>query len=277
MKRKLLYVSSFLVLVALMVIYACQKESSTAVVDNSPFNANSVEKNAFVATTTFDELNDFAQSGFDSNGLKALSLTFGSCPSIGVNLSTLPYSIVIDFGTGCTDGNGVARSGKIELSLSGLMSEKNSVATMTIANYTVDDKKITGTTKITYQGPNPGNNWPRYSVVSDGKIEFADKSVVSYHSESVRLQAEGAGTPSITDDLWRTEIQNANGVNKDGTTWTAKTTKVMIKKGDCKWYNSGTLQITPSKGDIRTIDFGDGTCDNKATLTVGTTVTNITL
>jgi len=51
----------------------------------------------------------------------------------------------------------------------------------------------------------------------------------------------------------------------------------LIKKGDCKWYNSGILQITPSKGDIITIDFGNGTCDNKASMTVGTKTTEITL
>jgi hypothetical protein len=51
----------------------------------------------------------------------------------------------------------------------------------------------------------------------------------------------------------------------------------MIKKGDCKWYNSGTYEITPSKGDKITIDFGDGACNDQATMTVGTKVTTITL
>ena len=258
-------------------MYACQKESGTTVADNSPFNESSVEKNAVVAAATFDELNDFAQSGFDSNNLKALNLTFGSCPAINVNFTTLPFSVTLDWGTGCKNSDGVTRSGKINLSLSGMMNEKNSVATMKIENYVVDGKKITGVTKITYLGPNTGNNWPRYGVLSEGKIEFADKSSVTYRSESVRLQAEGAGTATIADDVWRTEISSARGVNRDGTAWTAKTTKVMIKKGDCKWYNSGTMVITPEKGDVKTIDFGDGACDNKATLKIGDKVTEITL
>jgi len=277
MKRKILYLSSLFTVITLLFIHACKKENSSATVDNTPFNANSVEKNAVVATATFDELNDFAQSGFDATNLKGGIFSLGSCPAVSVNFMTPPFSISLDWGTGCTNSDGITRSGTINLSLSGLMNEKNNVATMNIENYIVDGKKISGTTKITYQGLNPGNNWPRYSIVSDGKIEFADKSIISYHSESVRLQAEGAGTTTITDDVWRTEIQSANGVNKDGTKWTAKTTKVMIKKGDCKWYNSGTLVITPEKGDVKTIDFGDGTCDNKATLKIGDKTTDITL
>jgi hypothetical protein len=258
-------------------IYACKKENSTAAIDNNPFNANSVEKNAVVATAAFDELNDFAQSGFDASNPKGGIFIFGSCPSVSVNLMTPPLSITLDWGTGCLSGDGITRSGIIKITLSGLMNEKNSVATMKIENYTVDEKKITGTTKITYLGLNPGNNCPRYSIVSEGKIEYSYKSVISYRSESVRLQSEGSGTASIIDDVWRTEIHSANGVNKDGIKWTAKTTKVMIKKGDCRWYNSGTLMITPEQGDVKTIDFGDGTCDNKATLKIGDVTTDITL
>jgi len=276
MKRKLLYLSYFLTIIALLFVFSCQKEQR-AVTDNTPFNANSVEKNAIVATATFDELNDFAQSGFDATILKGGILTYGTCPAVSVNFLTAPFSISLDWGTGCLYSDGITRSGTIVITLSGLMSEKNSVATMKIENYIADGKKISGTTKITYLGPNAGNNWPRYSIVSEGKIEFPDKGVVTFKSESVRLQAEGTKTTSITDDVWRTEIQSASGINKDGTSWTGKTTKVMIKKGDCKWYNSGTFVITPSSGDVKTIDFGDGTCDNKATLKISDTITDITL
>jgi hypothetical protein len=277
MKRKILYFSSFSIIITLLFIYSCQKDKSKEIIDNTPFNANSVEKNAVVATATFDELNDFAQSGIGATGLKSGTIDFGSCPSVNFNFVTPPFSITLDWGTGCNNNDGIIRSGTINISLSGLMNEKNSVATMKIENYIVDGKKISGTTKITYVGPNTGNNWPRYSIISEGKIEFADKSFMTYRSESVRLQAEGSRTAIITDDLWRTEINSASGINRDGTKWTAKTTKVMIKKGDCKWYNSGTLVITPEKGDIKTVDFGDGTCDNKATLKIGDKTTDITL
>ncbi len=276
MKRQLMYLGSLLIAVALLVTYACQKEGTSTAASTS-LSANSIEKNAVVAATTFESLNNFAMTGFTSSGLKAGNITFGSCPTIIVNYSTPPYSITLDWGTECTGPDGVKRNGKVEISVNGMMTTKDNVATMKIENYIVDGKKITGTTKITFAGPNPGNGWPRYDVVSEGKIEYADKSILSYKYDGVTLHAEGATTATITDDVWRTEIHSASGVNQDGTTWTAKSTKVMIKKGDCKWYNSGTLEITPSKGDKITIDFGDGTCDNKAMMTVGTKTTEITL
>lgn len=276
MKLKLLHLTFSIAIIACLFVFSCQKDKST-VIDNSPFNANSVEKNAVVSTAVFEGLNDFAQSGFDATILKGGIITYGTCPAVSVNFMTSPFSISLDWGTGCLYGDGITRSGTIVMTLSGLMNVKNSVATMKIENYIADGMKISGTTIITYLGPNSGNNWPRYSIISEGKIEFSDKSVITYRSESVRLQAEGTGTVAITDDVWRTEIQSASGVNKDGTKWTGKTSKVMIKKGDCKWYNSGTFVITPEKGDVKTIDFGDGTCDNKATLKIGDKTTDITL
>jgi len=282
MKRKLLYLITLTVALFFVFIFACKKESSqnqtTAVVDNTTLTANSVEKNAVIAVTTFEGINQFAQAGFISNNLKAGSISFGSCPTITVNYTTPPYSITLDWGTECTGIDGAKRSGKIDISLNGIMNVANNVATLKIENYVVDGKTITGTTKITSAGPNPGNGWPRYDIVTEGKIVFADKSVLSYKYDGVTLQSEGTATPTVlSDDVWRTEVHSASGVNQDGTTWTAKSTKVMIKKGDCKWYNSGTFEITPSKGDVITIDFGDGTCDNKATMKKGSVTTEITL
>lgn len=269
MKRKLLYLSILVLVMVALSVGSCQKDSNPAVVDDTPYGANSVEKKAVIVTSTFESLTDFAQLGFSATGLNDGSFAIGSCPAVTVNYKTPPYSITLVWGTECTGNDGIARNGKISISLDGMMSVKENVATMKFENYVVDGKKISGTTKITFAGPNPGNGWPRYDIVSEGKIEFPDKSAVTFRYDGVRLLAEGATTAVISDDVWRTEIHSASGVNQDGSTWTAKSTKVMIKKGDCKWYNSGTYVITPSNGAVRTIDFGDGACNNIATLKIG--------
>ena len=282
MKRKLLFLSTLTFALLLVFVYACKKDSAPApvpaVVDNTTFSANSTEKNAVIAVSSFESINNFAQAGFISTGLKAGNLQFGSCPTIIVNYTTPPYSITLDWGTKCTGTDGVTRTGKIDVSMNGMMATANNVATMKIENYEVDGKKITGTTRITSSGPNPGNGWPRYDFTTEGKIVFADKSILSFKYDGVTLQAEGTTTPTLlNDDVWRTEVHSASGVNQDGTTWTAKSVGAMVKKGDCKWFNSGIYEITPSKGDKITIDFGTGTCDNKAKMTKGTVTTEITL
>jgi len=193
-------------------------------------------------------------------------------------VTSYPIIITCDWGTGCTsEVDMISRSGKIIISVSGPMNIANSVATFTFTNFVTDGNKITGTHRITYKGLNAGNNWPRYAILTEAKIEFPDTKFITYRAEYIRLQSEGSDTPLIQiDDVWRIE-GSSSGTTKEGVAWTASYPSALVKKASCKWISSGIVLITP-KGDLpRTIDFGDGTCNNYATLTIGDKVTNIVL
>ena len=45
----------------------------------------------------------------------------------------------------------------------------------------------------------------------------------------------------------------------------------------CNWISAGTIELQPTGKPLRTIDFGTGTCDNQATVTINGTIYNITL
>jgi len=79
----------------------------------------------------------------------------------------------------------------------------------------------------------------------------------------------------LTDDTWRIEGTWA-GKTRDGVSWSATCNHALVKKATCDWFDSRTLVVT-SEGVSKTIDFGDGTCDDKATLTIGDHTTNIKL
>ena len=51
----------------------------------------------------------------------------------------------------------------------------------------------------------------------------------------------------------------------------------LVKEMDCIWIVSGILEVTPEGLTTRELDFGDGACDNDATLTIGEFTTDITL
>lgn len=274
MKRKSLYLSIFITIIALFFIHGCQKESSNK--EALPDNTETIEKNAVLALNTVDELNLFAASGFNVNTLKALDLTLGSCPLISINLTQQPFTIALDWGSGCKNSDGITRSGKILMTLTGMMNVAGSQATFKFVDYVSDGKKISGVHRFTYKGLNELNNWPRYAVLSEIKIEYPDLSVITFRAETFHLQSAGTTTATPLDDTWRTE-GSATGVGKDKMTWSAKTTKALVKKGDCNYISSGTLAITPLTGAVRTLDFGAESCDNKATLTVEDKTTTITL
>jgi hypothetical protein len=61
---------------------------------------------------------------------------------------------------------------------------------------------------------------------------------------------------------------NSSGKNRLGRTFTTDITSGLIKRSDCKYITSGTLELTPEGLRTRTVDFGNGTCDDDATFTV---------
>lgn len=261
---KISFISSILII---LLIAGCQKDTSTSITPQ-PGDKNTSEGSSVIADKAFDGLNGLVIGQISTSMLK--SGVLGTCPSFTATLNpSFPVSVTFDWGTGCTSAeDGITRSGKITASVSGMMNVANSVVTFNFTDFASDGNKITGVHRITYLGLNAGNNWPRYAAFTEAKIEFADKKFITYHAEYIRLQSEGAATPLIlADDVWRIE-GSSSGTTREGVAWTASYPSAVVKKASCKWFSSGSVLITPS-GDVpRTINFGDGTCDNKATLTI---------
>jgi hypothetical protein len=278
MKKLTMKFMVFFTLLIVFIFGGCQEVSDTTVpivVVQSGDNSTS-EGSIIIGDRTFEGLNGIMDGFVTLSGLKSASL--GTCPSITLSaITVVPLVITLDWGTGCTSAeDGITRSGKINISLSAVMNVVNSVATFTFRDFVSDGNKITGLHRITYKGPNPGNNWPRFNVFTEAKIEFPDKKFITYRTEYIRLQSEGSSTATTVDDIWRIE-GSATGKSKEGVAWTASYPSALVKKGSCKWFSSGTVLVTP-QGDLpRTINFGDGTCDNIATLKIGDKTTTIEL
>jgi hypothetical protein len=78
------------------------------------------------------------------------------------------------------------------------------------------------------------------------------------------------------DDVYLIE-GSTTGTSARGSSYSAVITTPLRKANACPWIESGVVTITPRNKKTRTIDFGDGTCDNKATVTIEGKVYNITL
>lgn len=258
------------------ILGACQKDSAPNYVAPAAGSANSSESTIIMANATFEGLNGYMDGYLSLSGLKAISI--GTCPTITATLSTsFPINISLDWGTGCSSAlDTTIRSGKLYISLSGKMNVPNSIATFTFSNFVSNGNVITGTHRITYIGLNAGNSWPRYQIFTEAKIEFPDKKSMTYRTEYVRLQSEGSATATLDDDVYRIE-GSSSGTTREGATWAANFPSALVKKNSCKWFSSGSVLITPQGELARTINFGDGTCDNKATMTIGDKTSTITL
>ena len=190
-----------------------------------------------------------------------------SCPTVTVpdSMYQYPRHIIIDYGTGCTDPvDGKVRSGKITGTVSLPWDSLGTVVTLSLDTFKVNGIQFQGTVTLTRTGPNSF-----HKVVTNGKctktsttapwtILFASTHDITFTS----------GSNVSTDPQVITVTGTNTGTDRNGTTWTSTITSPIVRDLDCTWITKGTVNLTPSGKPVRTVDFGDGTCDNKGTITI---------
>jgi hypothetical protein len=185
-----------------------------------------------------------------------------------------PKTVTIDFGTGCLGHNGKFRKGKIITVFTGKMRVPGSKATTTFDGYKVDSMAVTGTHEVINNST--ASNSIFTTRVIDGKLTWDSGRWVKWSNTRTVTQLEGNGTPFWPlDDIF--SITGAGrGENSKGKSWGHEITEPLIKKFTCLWISKGIVRIkfNTTSG---LLDFGNGDCDNKATLTVNGHVKIITL
>ena len=216
-----------------------------------------------------------------------------SCLTISkqfIDSATFERIITFDFGVaGCATGDGRIRSGKIIAYRMGSYRGIGSITVITTDDYIVDGYEVKGTKTVTNLGKNSLNQ-QQYSVSVSGEIITLDSKTITWNSERVRTWIEGAntwffgtlnndgsidslywfGVNGIYDDVW--EITGSgDGVNRNGRAFDVDIT-TPIKAQWCQPYievTEGVIEIQPADLKLRTVDFGDGICDNRGSAAIG--------
>jgi hypothetical protein len=191
----------------------------------------------------------------------------GQCATITVTGSFPAKNITINFGTGCTSPNGVVRKGIINILLTDSVRTPGSIATITFDNYYVNAFKKEGTI-IRTNTTVAGSNTRSYNrTVINGKITGPNGKYWLHSSNIDITQTAGTGTPcDITDDVY-TLSGTRTATNADGKTRTSTTQTPLQKKTSCANIDMGILKVQ-GPNHYAIIDFGDGTCNNLATISI---------
>jgi len=189
------------------------------------------------------------------------------CATITLDNTSSPKTITVDFGSSnCLCNDNRTRKGKILISFTGLYRDSGTVITITFDNYFVNDNQILGTKTITNKGKNANGNL-NYDLVIDGKIKKAGGDSIIWISNRNNEWIEGSATPSWWDDVYLI-TGDASGVSAAGISFDLDITKALRKEIGYKHLVSGTIELQPQGKVKRMIDYGDGTRDNKATVTI---------
>ena len=276
---------TLLSLITLTTVPSCKKKANNSpIVDSDVSAAN--DNN--IAEGHFNDAQNIADQSATGN-LVFYSPTFNgdvkqndeyeksSCATITHDSLSNPKSITIDFGnTNCVCNDGKSRRGKILVSYIGRYRDSASVHTISFDNYFVDNNQLLGTKTVTNNGHN-SNGKTTFTIHVDGQVIKANNGgTITWVSDRVRVWTQGESTLTFIDDEYSI-TGSGSGTNSSGNSFTTLITSPLVRALACRWFKSGIITVTPSNKPVRTIDYGTGTCDANATVTINGTAYPIIL
>ncbi len=186
------------------------------------------------------------------------------------NSTIIPHGfITIDFGLACLGPGGKTRSGKIIIEYLGRRFMPGSKIVTTFQNYSVNGIKLEGTRILTNVSANE-TAAVSFSIVEDGmKVTYPDGTFATRSSSRIRTWNR---TLNPTGDTW-TVTGSAIGLNRKGKEYIMTITKPLVYKRSCAITNKVFIPVEGTKelkteGKSVTIDYGNGNCNNKVTITI---------
>lgn len=249
-----------------MFITSCKKKTE---VDNE---TQSVVDNALCEQQFMSIQPLVNDRGLNENGLKKIN----SCETFSIisgdTTDTTPKDDIYDsgavtfqinFGTvGCLGEDGILRKGKINITTTKKWRLFNHIVTVDLVDYSANS--------INYSG--------QIKIIKVDSVTITTE-VINGHSTDGTWNIDYAGTKTLkqiggyltknmsSDDVF-TINGNSSGKNRENRTFTSTITNSLVKKASCKYITSGTLELTPDGFKTRTVDFGNGNCDDDATFSV---------
>ncbi|MCX6180739.1 MAG: hypothetical protein NT150_02260 [Bacteroidetes bacterium] len=264
--------SSLMLASALMMTltYSCKKDREVAYddlpeatsVESSDDNSTSDEMYTHVYTVVHTEVSNVEDQSFKTNN----GPEHDPCANFTYEvdstnkLNKFVKKMTIDYGTAGCIWEGRVRKGKIIITKTGKIKVNGTVTSIALENFSIDGNKIEGLATMENKGFSAFYSFKL--DVTGGKITTLDGDVSTWETHRVLDTYIGAGT--IKTYMRGT----SSGVNHKGVAYSVTTTEDLLTEYGCEYIKKGVLKIvTDGKPDVN-IDFGDGTCDNKATIII---------
>jgi hypothetical protein len=271
--------SAFLTLLAFVSVVlfnACKKDAQTVLTEDQKVeHAQQLAKASQFFTNAFSKATLASDKANGLRGDEPVLQVRGLCgdPTVSpTNILTFPKTVTLDYGTGCTDDDGRARAGKMVLNV-GKIWERNSVIQASFTNFMEERTKLNGSYTMTNNSTLGAIN---LSFVADN-IVYTDEDgkTTAYTIRQTLKQIDGGRILNRRDDVY--EISSSmTSTLADGTKTSWETTTPLIKANNCRWIQKGKVTIKMNN-DTSILDYGNGTCDDDATLTTNGVIKNIKL
>jgi len=181
-----------------------------------------------------------------------------------------PVEVTVDF-RNWKVGEGPVKNGIIRLIATGPIHLAGTSISLTYHNFRIDGHLVEGSKTLTNI-----NGLTFNLALSGGKITFVDGSTITRTSNITRTWTAGIGTPLF---IWDDEFSisgTTSGTTRRGVEYSLNITKPLIHRMSCLWLVEGAITVTHGQNSF-VLDYGNGVCDNLATVTANGITKEITL
>lgn len=264
MTRKVLRFG-FLAIIGCMIFTACSNNDEN--VFDSDLSTADIESVVLTDDITSDIDNILEDDDADFNLLgrgtnQSSSVADCVVRTVEENPVNQTKTITLDFGDGCVGRRGREFSGKIVI-----VYERTDIGyskSVTFDGFSVDGNQIEGAKSVVKVKENGNGNKEATHTIAITVTLFTGE-IVSLEGVRIREKIEGDDTANRGDDVYSIS-GNWKFVNKEGNEFTGNVIENLRREYACKYIVSGVTGISKN-GTMYTLDFGDGECDNKATVT----------
>lgn len=250
-----------------MVVTGCKKENDIELEDTT------ISQDDAYAESTFENVGDIADEAYDigtGGNLKSFPgdrMFLSECATVTLDTTGFPLTLTIDFGEeNCLCRDGKYRRGKIIVTFTGRYFHPGTVITHGFEDYFVNDASVEGTKVVTNMGENDNGNL-YFTIEVVGVIQKEDGSTFSWNSSRVREWIQGSETHNRWDDIYLI-TGTASGIRPNGLTWEREIINALRVELACRFIVSGTIELRPEDRPVRLLDYGNGDCDNVATVLI---------
>jgi len=279
---------AFLLAGSIVLFNGCKKDKETSTPVDS--DTETAQDNS-LAEGTFNDVDNISNQAVENgNSLSTYRLRSGtagilsSCATVTLtpNSGNPGGTIVVDFGTtACLCNDLRYRKGIINIAYSGMYRDSGTVIGVSFNNYYVGKDvsnmyKVMGTKSITNKGHNTaGHTW--FEIQVNGSLLNNSGATMTWNSTRQREWIAGESTTLNWADDEYMITGSINGTSFHGSSFTINITQALHVALGCRWIEDGKFEFTPAGKPTRYVDYGNGACDNQATVTISGYVFNITL
>lgn len=184
-------------------------------------------------------------------------------------------TIIVDFGTGCTDLKGNTRSGKLTFQYNGRRFMPGSTVIITGQNFRMNGVLLEGTRTLTNVTASSIDAPSFNATLVNGKATFEDGTTATRQSNITWTWIRN--TNPSEDKLVISTSSTASGVTRGGRNYAVSILQALEYKRFCGIAVKGVKRYLINNEKEVVIDYGDGTCDRSMTVTVNGETRNITV